>query len=163
MALRTIVKNGDPVLRKTCRRVEDFNEKLWTLLDDMAETMHHADGVGLAAPQVSCLRRAVVIDVGDDNGVIELINPEIIYTSEETQRVQEGCLSCPDKWGMTTRPMKVEVKAFDRFGKEFTLSGEGLLAQAVCHETEHLDGKLFLDIVEEWIVPETSEQKGKSK
>ncbi len=154
MAIRNIAKNGDAVLRKNCRIVEKFDEKLHILLDDMAETMHKADGVGLAAPQVSCLRRAVVIDVGDEHGLIELINPVITYRSEETQYVQEGCLSCPNLWGMTTRPMKIEVEAYDRNGKEFSLAAEGLLAQAICHETEHLDGKLFIDIVEEWVDPQ---------
>lgn len=157
MAIRTITKEGDPILRKVCRPVTDFNEKLWVTLDDMADTMHSADGVGLAGPQISFLRRVVVIDVGDESGVIELINPELIYTSDETQYVQEGCLSCPNRWGMTTRPMKVRFKAQDRNGKWYEMDAEGLFAQAVCHELEHLDGKLFVDIVEEWLQPEEEE------
>lgn len=152
MAIRTITKNGDPILRKVCRPVTEFNERLWTVLDDMAETMHNADGVGLAGPQVSYLRRAVVIDVGD--GVVELINPEVIERSKETQYVREGCLSIPDRWGMTTRPMKIKFKAQNRYGEWYEMEAEELFAQAVCHETEHLDGKLFIDIVEEWIDPE---------
>lgn len=159
MALRTITKEGDPILRKVCRPVTDFNERLWTVLDDMADTMHNADGVGLAGPQVSYLRRVVVIDVGE--GVIELINPEIIETSKETQYCQEGCLSVPGKWGMTTRPLKVKAKAQDRNGNWFEIEGEQLLAQAICHELEHLDGKLFIDIVEEWVVPEEQEEDQK--
>lgn len=159
MAIRTITKEGDPILRKVCRPVTEFNERLWTVLDDMAETMHAADGVGLAGPQVSFLRRVVVIDVGDEHGIYELINPEITYRSEETQYVQEGCLSCPNRWGMTTRPLKVSFKAQDRHGKWYEVNNvEGLLAQAVCHELDHLEGKLFVDIVEEWLEPESSEE-----
>lgn len=159
MAIRTIVKEGDPTLRKVCRPVTEFNERLWTMLDDMAETMHAADGVGLAGPQVSYLRRVVVIDVGD--GVIEMINPEILKKSRKTQYVQEGCLSCPNKWGMTTRPMKVKFKAQDRHGEWFEMEAEELFAQAVCHELEHLDGKLFIDIVEEWVKPEQKNKEEK--
>ena len=157
MAIRNITKDGDPILRKVCRPVTDFNERLHTILEDMAETMHKADGVGLAGPQVSFLRRVCVIDVGDEHGLIELINPEIVYKSVETQYCQEGCLSVPDRYGMTTRPMKVKVRAQDRNGEFFEVEGEGLLAQAMCHEIDHLDGKLFTDIVEEWLAPE--EQK----
>ena len=157
MAIRTITKNGDPILRKVCRPVTDFNEKLWQILDDMADTMHNADGVGLAGPQISYLRRAVVIDIGDENGLLELINPEITSMSKETQYVQEGCLSCPNQWGMTTRPMKIHFKAQNRNGEWYEMDAEALLAQAVCHEVEHLDGKLFIDIVEEWVHPEEEE------
>ncbi len=152
MAIRTITKEGDPILRKVCRPVTEFDKKLWQKLDDMADTMHDANGVGLAGPQISFLRRVVVIDVGE--GVVELINPEIIYRSEETQYVQEGCLSCPNKWGMTTRPMKVRFKAQDRRGEWYEMEAEELFAQAVCHELDHLEGKLFVDIVEEWVKPE---------
>ncbi|MCR5143365.1 MAG: peptide deformylase [Ruminococcus sp.] len=152
MAIMTITKEGDPILRKVCRPVTDFDKKLWQKLDDMADTMHNANGVGLAGPQISFLRRVVVIDVGE--GVVELINPEITYRSEETQYVQEGCLSCPNKWGMTTRPVKVRFKAQDRNGEWYEMEAEDLFAQAVCHELDHLDGKLFVDIVEEWCKPE---------
>ncbi len=160
MAIRTIIKEGDPILRKVCRPVTEFGEKLWTVLDDMADTMRSADGVGLAGPQVSFLRRVVVIDVGDEHGLYELINPEITYRSEETQHVQEGCLSCPNRWGMTTRPMRIDFKAQDRNGNWYEVKGaEGLLAQAVCHELDHLEGKLFVDIVEEWLEPEEEQAK----
>lgn len=140
MAIRNIVKEGDPILNKVCRRIEKFDEKLSVLLNDMAETLKKANGAGLAAPQVGVLRRVVIVDVGD--GLIELVNPEIIEQSGE-QREVEGCLSCPDKWGITIRPMKVKVEAYDRYGKEFIVEGEGLKAKAFCHEIDHLNGVLF--------------------
>lgn len=144
--IREIVKEGDDVLRKVCRPVEKFDEKLHLLLDDMYETMLSADGVGLAAPQVGILRRIAVIDVGE--GKIELINPEIIKTSGE-QTGDEGCLSSPGVFGKVTRPNFVTVKAKDRFGKEFEVSGKELLARAFCHEIDHLDGVLFVDKIEQ--------------
>lgn len=144
MAIRNIVKDGDSILNKKCRPVEKFDSKLADLLDDMAETMHLANGVGLAAPQVGILRRIVVIDVGD--GVIELINPQIIAFSGEQEGV-EGCLSFPGEWGITKRPQYVKVKAFDRNGNEFTKDGKDLLAKAFCHEIDHLNGILFKDKV----------------
>lgn len=140
--IREVIKNGDEVLRKKCHIVEKFDAKLHSLLDDMYETMQDKDGVGLAAPQVGILRRVVVIDVGE--GKIELVNPEIVKTSGE-QEGQEGCLSCPGVWGDVVRPMKVTVKAQDRYGKEFKIKGQELLARAFCHEIDHLDGILFLD------------------
>ena len=146
MALRNIVKLGDDVLRKKCRAVTMIDPKTHQLLDDMAQTMHAANGVGLAAPQVGLLKRIVVIDVGD--GVIELINPEIIATSGE-QTDDEGCLSVPDKFLPVSRPNVVKVRALDRYGKSFTMEGEGLLARAFCHEIDHLDGKMFLDVYKE--------------
>lgn len=146
MALRNIVKLGDDVLRKKCRAVTMIDSKTHQLLDDMAQTMHAANGVGLAAPQVGLLKRIVVIDVGD--GVIELINPEIIATSGE-QTDDEGCLSVPDKFLPVSRPNVVKVCALDRYGKSFTMEGEGLLARAFCHEIDHLDGKMFLDVYKE--------------
>lgn len=146
MALRNIVKLGDDVLRKKCRAVTMIDSKTHQLLDDMAQTMHAANGVGLAAPQVGLLKRIVVIDVGD--GVIELINPEIIATSGE-QTDDEGCLSVPDKFLPVSRPNVVKVRALDRYGKSFTMEGEGLLARAFCHEIDHLDGKMFLDVYKE--------------
>ncbi len=142
--IREIIKEGDEVLRKKCRPVEKFDEKLHALLDDMYETMQEANGVGLAGPQIGILRRIAVIDVGD--GRIELINPEIIKESGE-QTGDEGCLSFPGKWGEVTRPMKVTVKAQDRYGKEFKIKGTELLARAFCHEIDHLDGVVFLDKV----------------
>lgn len=140
MALRNIVTEGDSVLLKNCRPVEKFDARLHELIDDMAETMAKANGVGLAAPQVGVLRRVVVIDVGE--GVIELVNPVIIESSGEQQAV-EGCLSIPGEYGITVRPQKVKVKAQDRNGKEFEIEGEDLLARAFCHELDHLDGILF--------------------
>jgi len=148
MAIRNIVKEGDEVLAKKCRTVTDFDEKLACLLDDMAETLADADGAGLAAPQVGILKRICLVDVGD--GLIELINPEII-DSKGSQREIEGCLSCPGIWGYTKRPMWVKVKAQDRFGNEFTVSGEGLKARAFCHEIDHLDGTLFKEKVVEFV------------
>lgn len=140
MAIRTIVLEGDEALDKVCRPVENFDGRLATLLDDLAETMYDADGCGLAAPQVSVLRRICVIDAGE--GLIELVNPLIIKCSGE-QYHSEGCLSCPGDFGVTKRPAKVTVKAFNRFGKEFTITGDGLLARALCHEIDHLDGLMF--------------------
>ena len=140
MALRNIVKLGDPVLNKTSRKVEKFDEKLAMLIDDMLETMYHANGVGLAAVQVGMLKRVVVIDIGD--GPMELVNPEITMKEGE-QRESEGCLSLPGKYGVTVRPMKVQVKEQDRKGKWQVFTGEGLKARAFCHEIDHLDGILF--------------------
>lgn len=140
MAIRNIVKEGDEILTKVCRKVEKFDEKLSCIIDDMVETMYMAKGVGLAAPQVGLLRRIVIIDVGD--GLIELVNPEIIETSGE-QREVEGCLSCPGEYGITIRPMKVKIKAQNRKGEFFVINGEGLRARAFCHELDHLKGILF--------------------
>ena len=147
MAKLKIVKVGDDVLRKKCRPVDEITPKILTLLDDMAETMRAAEGVGLAAPQVGVLRRVVVIEV-EEGKLIELINPRIIAYSGE-QIGQEGCLSVPGKWGTTKRPMHVTVRALDRHGKEFDISGSELLAKAFCHEIDHLDGKLYIDIATE--------------
>ena len=144
MAIREIREKGDEILYKKCKAVVKFDEKLHILLDDMYETMQSRDGVGLAAPQVVILKRAVVIDVGD--GKIELINPEIVEESGE-QTGSEGCLSVPGVFGEVTRPNVVTVKAQDRDGKWFKITGKELLARAFCHEIEHLDGKLFLDRV----------------
>ena len=140
MALRNIVKLGDPVLNKTSRKVEKFDEKLAILIDDMLETMYHANGVGLAAVQVGMLKRVVVIDIGD--GPMELVNPEITMKEGE-QRGSEGCLSLPGKYGVTVRPMKVQVKAQDRNGKwlEFPLLLKTF--QNLLHVNDHLDGILF--------------------
>lgn len=146
MALREIIKFGDDILRKKCREVTSFDEKLAQLLDDMAETLKNADGVGLAAPQVGILRRAVVIDVHDGKGVLELVNPVIVKT-EGVQTGNEGCLSAPGEWCEVERPQSVVVKAFDRNGKEIEVKGSELLARAVCHEVDHLDGILFIDRV----------------
>ena len=144
MAKLKIVKIGDDVLRKKCRPVEEITPKILTLLDDMAETMRAAEGVGLAAPQVGILRRVMVIEV-EEGKHIELINPRIIAYSGE-QEGQEGCLSVPGKWGTVRRPMHVTVRATNRHGKEFDVTGSELLARAFCHELDHLDGKLYVDI-----------------
>ena len=144
MAIRNVVKMGDPVLNKKCKKVVDFDERLHELLDDMAETMYENDGVGLAAPQVGIIRRAVVVDVG--SGLIELINPEIIESSGE-QTDPEGCLSVEDYIGDVTRPNYVRVKAQDRNGKDILVEGTGFLARAFCHELDHLEGILFVERV----------------
>ena len=143
MALRMIVKEGDPVLTRRCRQVTGFDDRLHTLLDDMQETLLDSGGVGLAAPQVGVLRRVVVIDL-DEDGMLELINPEIIEQSGE-QDGPEGCLSVPGRWGMVKRPNVVKVRAQDRDGEWFEAEGEGLIARCFCHELEHLDGHLFIE------------------
>ncbi len=140
MAIRNIVKNGDDALKKVCRTQLTFDERLASLLDDMADTMYAADGCGLAASQVGILRRVCIVDVGD--GLLELVNPVIIET-EGKQEEQEGCLSFPGEYGTTVRPMKVKVRAQDRNGNTFTAEGEGLKARAFCHEIDHLDGIVF--------------------
>lgn len=146
MAKREIVLKSDPLLRKKSREIPAVDDRTRQLLDDMYETMRDI-GVGIAAPQVGVLRRAVVIDIGE--GRIDLVNPVILKESKEKQYEVEGCLSCPDDSGVTERPMRVTVRALDRDGKEFTMTGEGLLARAFCHEIDHLDGILFLDRVVE--------------
>ena len=142
MALREIRKDGDPVLRKVAREVTKFDDRLHVLLEDMAETMQDADGVGLAAPQIGVRRRVVVIDVGQ--GVIELINPRIV-DAQGSQCDKEGCLSIPDYSGYVRRPAKVKVEAQNRHGESFEIEGEELLAVALNHEIDHLDGILFTD------------------
>ncbi|MBR6619656.1 MAG: peptide deformylase [Clostridia bacterium] len=142
MAIRNIIKKDNPLLRKKSRPVEVFDDRLATLLDDMIQTMYKAEGVGLAAVQVGVLRRVVVIDCGD--GLMELVNPEIIER-EGSQEEVEGCLSLPGESGVTLRPMKVKVKAQNREGKWYFYTGEGLKARAFCHELDHLDGVLYID------------------
>lgn len=143
MALRKIVTEKESMLRKVSRPVEKFNGRLHTLLDDMAETMYESDGVGIAGVQVGVLRRVFVVDVG--NGLIECINPEIL-TREGEQDGMEGCLSSPGEFGLVIRPQKVTVKAQDRDGEWFTFSAEDFFARAICHEYDHLDGRIFKDI-----------------
>lgn len=140
MALRKMRYRDDEVLYKKCKEVKNFDKKLEILLDDMYETMQKSNGVGLAAPQIGILKRVAVIDIGE--GKIELINPEIIEKSG-SQTGNEGCLSFPGVWGEVERPMYVKVKASDRNGKEFVIEGEELLARAICHECDHLDGVVF--------------------
>ncbi|MDD2481737.1 MAG: peptide deformylase [Lutispora sp.] len=142
MAVRMIRKDSDEILRKTSKKVENIDDRIITLLDDMTETMKAAEGVGLAAPQVGVLRRAVVIDVGD--GLIELINPILVYEKGE-QVKEEGCLSIPGKSGTVKRPEKVIVRAQNRKGETFEITGNELLAVALCHEIDHLNGILFTD------------------
>ena len=143
MAKLQIRKVGDEVLRKVCRPVEEITPRILTLLDDMTETMRAADGCGLAAPQVGILRRIVVVEVEEGN-VIELINPKIIATAGE-QEGPEGCLSVPGRQGIVKRPKHVTVRATNRHGEVFEMSGSDLLARAFCHELDHLDGKLYID------------------
>lgn len=143
MAKLKIVKVGDPVLRSISRPVENITPRTLQLIDDMIETMHAADGVGLAAPQVGILRRIVVIETPEE-GLFELINPKIIAFAGE-QRSEEGCLSVPGKFGITVRPMHVTVRALNRKGETIEVNGSGLLAKALCHEIDHLDGKLYID------------------
>ena len=155
MAIRQIVKEGDSVLTKKCRTVEKCDGKLADLIDDMIETLHLAQGAGLAAPQVGILRRVVVIDIGE--GVIELVNPKIIAYSGE-QETLEGCLSCPGEWGYTRRPNYVKVKAQDRNGNEFTIEGRELLAKAFCHELDHLEGIIFKEKAIRMLTPKEIEK-----
>ena len=151
MAIRNIVKYGNPVLREKCREVTEFDEHLATLLDDMKETMYQANGVGLAAPQVGILKRVVTIDIGD--GCLELVNPEIIGAKGESEDV-EGCLSVPGVYGVTVRPKEVLVIAQDRDGKEIHITATDLLARALCHEIDHLEGILFRQHVKEYVETE---------
>ena len=144
MALRTIRLEGDPVLNKVCKEVKEITPKIQTLIDDMLETMYEANGVGLAAPQVGILRRIVVIDVGE--GPIIMINPTIIETAGE-QTGDEGCLSVPGKAGEVTRPNYVKARFFDENMDEYEIEGEELLARAICHELDHLDGHLYVEKV----------------
>ena len=142
MALRKIRTGKDEALRKVCKPVKEINNSIITLLDDMADTMYDADGVGLAAPQVGVLRRVVVIDIGE--GLVELINPEILETSG-SQKDSEGCLSIPGATAEVVRPMNVKVKALNRNGEEIIVEGSRLMARALCHEIDHLDGILYID------------------
>lgn len=152
MALRKILTEEDEQLKKRSRKVEKFDDRLHQLIDDMRETLENAGGVGLAAPQVGILRRVVVLlDVNQEpEEVVELVNPEVIETRGE-ERVIEGCLSVPDRWGYVTRPTWAKIRAQDRDGNWFEREGEGMVAQCFCHETEHLDGHLFTEKVEEYV------------
>lgn len=156
MAIRKIVEIGDEILTKRCREVEKIDDRILTLLDDMKDTLAEVKGVGLAAPQVGVLRRVVVINIGED--FWELINPEIISASEELCSDIEGCLSVPGKWGYVERPKTVTVKALDRNGKSFELTGSDLLARAICHEIDHLNGELYVDKVSEFVDPDDLEE-----
>ncbi len=155
MALLTIRKEGDPVLRNKCRPVEKITPRILTLLDDMHETLELAQGVGLAAPQVGILRRVVIIEI--DGKRYEMINPEIVATKGVQEEI-EGCLSIPDKYGTVKRPAWVKIKALDRNGNEYFAEGTGLLARAFCHETDHLDGVLYIDKALEIYDPDEVEE-----
>lgn len=144
MALRTILTDGDPALHKACRPVTQFDEKLHDLLDDLKETLAHANGAGLAAPQVGILRRAVIVVDANDQ-MLELVNPEIIEREGE-QEGFEGCLSVPGRWGVVKRPMKAKVRAQNRNGNFFEVEGEEIVARCFCHEIDHLDGHLFTEL-----------------
>ena len=158
MALRKILTAGDPALNRHCREFTDFGPRLWTLLDDLKDTLGEANGVGLAAPQVGVLRRAVVVlethvPEGEPERMIELVNPVITARSGE-QKGPEGCLSVPDEYGIVTRPMYVTVRAQDRNGQWFEVSGTGLTARAFCHELDHLEGVLFTSLAERMLTEE---------
>ena len=142
MAIRNVVQVGDEVLRTKCAPVESFDEKLWALLDDMKDTVKKEEGAGLAAPHVGVLRRVVVVDV--DEGYFEFVNPKIVAQKGE-QNGFEGCLSVRGKRGLVSRPMKVKLVYFDRFGKQQSLLAKGFFARAICHELDHLDGVLYVD------------------
>ncbi len=146
MAIRQILKDGDETLRKKSRPVDRFDSRLHQLLDDMADTMYENNGIGLAAPQVGILRRIFIIDLNDETGIKEFINPEIV-NPEGCQTSCEGCLSVPDTWGDVDRPASLKIKAQDRHGNTFELEAEELLAVCICHEYDHLDGVLFKDKV----------------
>ena len=156
MALRNIVKVGDPVLNKKSRIVEKFDDRLSTLIDDMFETMYNAEGVGLAAPQVGMIKRVVVIDVGD--GPIELVNPEITLAEGE-QRESEGCLSIPGLVGTVHRPARVKISALNENGEKVEYEGTDLLARAFCHELDHLEGTLFNSKADDLHYPTDDEEE----
>lgn len=144
MAIRIIREDGDEVLRKKSREVENVDDKIREILNDMVETMHKFNGVGLAGPQIGILKRLVVIDLYDDKGPIKLVNPEIVK-EKGAKEVEEGCLSFPNKFARIIRPEEVTVKALDENGKQIKISAKGLLAQALSHEIDHLNGVLFID------------------
>lgn len=157
MAIRQIRKDGDEILRKKSKEVEEINDKILELIEDMTETMHEANGVGISAVQVGILKRVVVIDVYDGTGPIKLINP-VIIKQKGKQEVEEGCLSFPNQFAKVVRPNEVTVKALNEKGEEIIIKGKELLAQALAHEIDHLDGRLFVDIMEkgtlEYLEPE---------
>lgn len=151
MGLRKILTDKDPALHKVCRPVEKFDKRLHKLLDDMAQTLAQANGVGLAAPQVGILRRVVLVDTGEQ--VLELVNPTLLETSGE-QVGSEGCLSVPDRYGLVKRPSYAKVRAQDRDGNWFEAEGEELIARCFCHELDHLDGILYTEVMERFLTEE---------
>ena len=157
MALRNILTEENPALRKVCRPYTAFDERLHQLLDDMKETLLDANGVGLAAPQVGILRRVVVVDTGEE--MLELVNPELLETSGE-QEGAEGCLSVPGKYGLVKRPMVAKVRAQDRDGNWFEVEGEELIARCFCHEIDHLDGIVYTEVMERFLTEEELNGEG---
>ena len=157
MGLRKILTDKDPALHKVCRPVEKFDGRLHKLLDDMAETLEQANGVGLAAPQIGILRRVVVVDTGEE--ILELVNPELLDTSGE-QVGAEGCLSVPGKYGLVKRPMVAKVRAQDRNGDYFEAEGEELIARCFCHEIDHLDGIVYTEVMERYLTEEELNGEG---
>lgn len=157
MAILKIIKDSDPTLRKKSRAVDTVTPHIIRLLDDMRDTLHDSNGCGLAAVQVGVLRRIVLVEV-EEGKTIELINPEIIERSDERQQELEGCLSIPNRWGITDRPKHVKVRALNREGKQFTVEGDDLAARAFCHEIDHLDGKLFTDVAVHMLTEEELEE-----
>ena len=153
MAILQIIKDSDPILRKTSRKVDKITPRISGLINDMIETLRKAEGAGLAAVQVGVLRRIVLVETEPDDLHV-LINPEIVSVSDEMQETVEGCLSIPSKWGITQRPKTVTVKALNRYGEEFTLTGSDMLAKAICHEVDHLEGILFTDKVTHMLTEE---------
>ena len=143
MAIRNIIKEGNPALREVCKEVTVFDDKLGELIDDMVDTMFKANGVGLAAPQISILKRVVVVSV-DGKTIYEMVNPKITMTTG-SQLSNEGCLSVPDRYGVVERPKKVVVEYYDRHGEKFKVKASGFLATTFCHELDHLDGVLYID------------------
>lgn len=163
MALRNLVYNGDRTLRKVCRPVEKFDRRLGVLLDDMRQTMIESYGLGLAGPQVGVVRRVVVVDISEGEGkILEMVNPEILEASGE-QTGSEGCLSLPGEFGIVTRPMHVKAKYQDRKGEYHEIEADGLTARAICHECDHLEGKLFIDIAQRMLTEEELDAMGEDE
>lgn len=155
MGIRKILTDKDPALHKVCKSVEVFDRKLHKLLDDMAETLEKANGVGLAAPQVGILRRVVIVDTGEE--ILELVNPTLVETSGE-QCGPEGCLSVPGRYGLVTRPYRAKVRAQDRFGEWYEVEGEEIIARCFCHELDHLDGIVYTQVMQRFLTDEELEE-----
>ncbi|MBQ7857733.1 MAG: peptide deformylase [Oscillospiraceae bacterium] len=155
MGIRKILTDKDPALHKVCKIVEVFDRKLHKLLDDMAETLEKANGVGLAAPQVGILRRVVIVDTGEE--ILELVNPTLVETSGE-QCGPEGCLSVPGRYGLVTRPYRAKVRAQDRFGEWYEVEGEEIIARCFCHELDHLDGIVYTQVMQRFLTDEELEE-----
>ena len=155
MGIRKILTDKAPALHKVCKSVEVFDRKLHKLLDDMAETLEKANGVGLAAPQVGILRRVVIVDTGEE--ILELVNPTLVETSGE-QCGPEGCLSVPGRYGLVTRPYRAKVRAQDRFGEWYEAEGEEIIARCFCHELDHLDGIVYTQVMQRFLTDEELEE-----